>query len=85
MKLLYIEWLDAVANPAWFTESMAEDWHDTTQYTVKECGWLIKEDERGITIASRLKPDDMNTELQVGGLQFIPKPWIIKRQEIKIK
>lgn len=84
MKLIYIEWQDAVHNAEWFPKHLAEAWHDQTQYTIKECGWLVKEDERGITLACRLKPEDDNTEQQYGGLQWIPKPWIIKRKAIKL-
>lgn len=83
MKLLYIEWADAVHNAEWFPIDLAEKWHDSTQYTIKECGWLVKEDKRGITLAARYKPADQNTDAQYGGLQWIPKPWIIKRKEIK--
>jgi len=84
MKLLYIEWQDAVHNAEWFPEHLATIWHESTQYTIKECGWLVKEDKRGITLASRLKPEDNNTEMQYGGLQYIPKTWILKRKEIKV-
>lgn len=84
MKLLYIEWQDAVHNAEWFTETQAHFWHESTQYTIKECGWLVKEDKKGITLACRLKPEDGNTETQLGGLQYIPKTWIIKRKEIKL-
>lgn len=84
MKLVYIEWADAVHNSEWFPEHLAEAWHDKTQYTIKECGWLVKEDRHGITLASRYKPQDELTEAQLGGLQWIPKPWIIKRKTITL-
>lgn len=84
MKLIYIEWQDAVHNAEWFTIDQAKLWHDETQYTIKECGWLVKEDKRGITLASRLKPQDNNTDLQVGGLQWIPKTWIVKRKTLSV-
>lgn len=84
MKLIYIEWADAVHNAEWFPRHLAEGWHDMTQYTIKECGWLVKEDKRGITLAGRYKPQDNLTEAQYGGLQWIPKPWIIKRKTIKL-
>ena len=83
-RLIYIEWQDAVHNAEWFHINLAEEWHDTTQYTIKECGWLVKEDKRGITLAGRYKPADNNTDEQFGGLQYIPKPWITKRKQIKL-
>ena len=84
MKLIYIEWQDAVANANWFNIEEAKSWHDMSQYTIKECGWLVKEDKRGITLAGRYKPEDTNTTEQFGNLQWIPKTWIIKRKTIKI-
>ena len=83
-KLIYIEWQDAIHNAEWFPTHLAEKWHSSTGYIIKECGWLVKEDKRGITLAVRCKPSDDYTESQLGGLQYIPKPWIIKRKVIKI-
>lgn len=85
MRLIYIEWADAVHNAEWFTKDQAEIWHDTTQYLIKECGWIVKEDKTGITLASRYKPKDNNTESQYGGLQWIPTTWIKKRKIINIQ
>lgn len=84
MKLLYIEWEDAVHNAEWFHHEMAEEWHGKDPYLIHECGWLVKEDKKGITLAGRMKPEDSNTDMQYGGLQYIPKTWIRKRKEIKI-
>ena len=84
-KLLYIEWEDAVYNAEWFTVGAAEEWHDTTEYLIKECGWLVKENKSGITIAGRYKPEDNNTDAQYGGLQYIPKTWIKTRITITPK
>jgi len=84
-KLLYIEWEDAVYNAEWFPIDLAEAWHDTTEHLIKECGWLVKEDKLGITIAGRFKAEDNNTVAQYGGLQYIPKTWIHKRQIITPK
>lgn len=84
MKLLYIEWQDAIHNAEWFPINLAEKWHDTTSYVIKECGWLVKEDKRGITLACRYKPADEFTDAQFGGLQYIPKQWILKRKTIQV-
>ena len=83
MKLIYIEWEDAVHNAEWFSIDQAEHWHDATSFYIKECGWVVKEDKRGITLASRYKTEDL-MESQYGGLQYIPKTWIRKRKNIKI-
>ena len=84
-KLLYIEWEDAVANAGWFSVDLAEAWHDSTKHLIKECGWLVKEDKLGMTIAGRYKPADNNTDAQYGGLQYIPKTWIHRRLTITPK
>jgi hypothetical protein len=83
-KLIYIEWEDAVHNAEWFAFDLAEAWHDQTQHLIRECGWLVKEDKRGITLAGRFKPADNNTDEQFGGLQWIPKTWIHIKKEIKL-
>lgn len=82
MKLIYIEWNDAIHNAEWFPLDLAKKWHESTNWTVKECGWLVKEDRKGITLASRFKPEDGNMNAQFGGLQYIPKPWIVRRKTL---
>lgn len=84
MKLIYIEWVDAISNADWFLEEEAKEWHEKSDWIVRQCGWLVKEDKLGITIAGRYKKADEYTDFQLGGLQFIPKGWIKKREDIKI-
>jgi hypothetical protein len=84
MKLIYLEWQDAIHNANWFEKDLAEEWHNATQFLIKECGWLVKEDKKGITLACRYKVEDNHTVEQFGGLQYIPKTWVKKRKEIKI-
>lgn len=82
MKLVYVEWADAVHNAEWFTDTQANHWHDGTDWIVRECGWLVKEDKKGITLACRWKQADEYSDPQIGGLQFIPTPWIRKRRDL---
>ena len=84
MKLVYIEWEDACSNPKWFDLHNAMLWHDDKRkHVIREVGWIIKEDKRGITLAMRWNPENDNSDDQFGSLQYIPKPWIIKRKTIK--
>lgn len=83
-KLIYIEWLDAIANPNWFDADMAEQWIKDSKMVIKQAGWLIKETKQYICIAGAYKKEDENTSEQYNLLQKIPKPWIIKRKEIKL-
>lgn len=79
--LLYIEWCDAVANPNWFTEDEVIEWCNTgSEWVIRQCGLLVKETPKYICLASRLKEEDGNTEKQYGGIQKIPKTWILKRK-----
>lgn len=84
MKLIYIEWMDAVANPNWFEKDMAEHWMDESKMIIKQAGWLIKETKEYICLAGAYKVEDENTSEQYNLLQKIPKPWIIKRKEIAL-
>lgn len=79
MKLIYIEWEDACHNSEWFSEKQAQYWHkEQGKFLIKESGWLVAEDSRAITLASRWAPENGN----LGGLQRIPKTWIRKRKII---
>ena len=66
MKLIYIEWIDAIHNAEWFTTTQADLWHSKSDWIVKECGWLVKEDKYGLTLANRFKVADEYTDAQVG-------------------
>jgi len=87
LNLIYIEWQDAVSNSTWFSLEGAIKWHDERILSVHQTGYVIKEDARGITLAGRYTPED--TEEQYGQLQYIPKPWILRRinlnKAIKLK
>lgn len=83
MKLVYIEWCDAVASGLdWSTIDIAEEWADKTEWVVKECGWIVKETKEYIAIASAWKTEDEYTEEQFKHLMKIPKTWILKRIDL---
>lgn len=82
MKLLYIEWVDAIANPNWFDKQMAEEWAESSEWLIKQCGWLVKETKSYICIAGAHKQEDTNTVEQFNLLQKIPKAWIYKQTDI---
>ena len=86
MKLVYIEWQDACSNSAWFHLEEARKWHDYhPKFIVRNIGWIMKEDKKGITLASRWNADNHNSaDGRYGLLQYIPKTWIIKRKTLKI-
>jgi len=83
MRLLYIEWCDAVAGGnEWATRELVDNWGKSSDWVVRECGWLIEETKEYIVIASCWKPEDELTEEQFKHLMKIPKTWIRKRKFI---
>ena len=43
MKLIYIEWCDAITNPNWMDKDQAESWAEKSEWIIREAGGLIKE------------------------------------------
>lgn len=84
MKLVYVKWQDACSNSAWHTKSGMEEWFKKQDYIVEQVGWLAFENKRYIGIICRKTNEDTN-EAEYGMLQKIPKTWIIKKTELKIK
>lgn len=85
MKLIYIEWCDAVASGTeWSSSQVVKEWGEKTTWIVKECGWVVEENKDYIVIASCWKEADELMDEQFKHLMKIPKPWIVKRKEIKL-
>ena len=88
MKLIYIEWADAVSphEGAWKTEEEAIEWGLEDDFWCSDVGWLLKETKDCIVIASRRSITQTGEEklIQYGGLFRIPKPWIRKRKILKL-
>ena len=86
MKLVYIEWADALANssPVWMTLDEIEEWEKASDCFVSEVGYIVKEDEHIIVLASRKQTISGQYEPQFGQLQKIPRTWVRKRKTIKI-
>lgn len=86
MKLIYLEWCDAVASGnEWSTRQVVEEWGKKTDWVVKECGWVIEETKKYIVIASLWKEEDELTDEQFKHLMKIPKTWILKRIDLTSK
>jgi len=83
MKLIYIEWCDALTNPNWFEKQEALDWAEDEEYgnwIVREVGWLLKDSKEMIVIASGWN----KYEDKFVNLHKIPKTWIRKRKILKV-
>ena len=81
MKLVYLEWGDAISNTGWMSKEDALEWGEEQHWLVKNVGWLLKETKDYILLAA--KYSDGSGEY--GLLHKIPKTWIKRREAISIK
>lgn len=71
--VIYVEWVDAVADAGWATNPKAE---------IHPCvtvGFLVDESKDALCIASTLSMNDTNARMH------IPKAWVKKRRRIVIE
>jgi hypothetical protein len=64
-KLMYVEWVDAVADVGWDYEVEA-----TKISLIQSVGWLVKENKDEIVLAADYSEGDTNRRMA------IPKSWI---------
>jgi hypothetical protein len=72
-QLVYIEWVDAVADV---------EWEDNVKAEIHPCqsvGWVISETEDAVCIANTVSMEMSNARMH------IPKAWIKNRKVIKIE
>jgi hypothetical protein len=78
--LIYIEWCDAIeSNEGWQDINVIKYWAKTSDWIVKECGFLIEETKEYIVFASRIGNYHDDNEPKFGGINKIPNTWIKKR------
>lgn len=80
-RLVYLQWIDTTVHPdTWVDEEDALKWAEKDIFMVEDVGWVIKETEDYILIASsRTKDDD---DVQYGHVSRIPIPWIMRKVTI---
>lgn len=71
--IIYIEWVDAVADNGWASGAKAE------VHECKTVGFLIDETDHAVCIASTVSMSDTNARMH------IPKAWIKNRRKISIE
>lgn len=54
-KLIYIEWADAYTCDDWKTLDECFDWANDYKWIVKSVGWVLKETDKYILLASKKK------------------------------
>ena len=83
LPLLYLEWVDAVADPEnnWKDPDGTDEFFDRKDNMVRETGFLWHEDDDFVCLISKWMPSD-DVPITAGRTK-IPKRWILKRQKIK--
>jgi len=78
-----IWWMDAIANAEWFRPNQIEEWVEDIANPIKQVGYVLRKDNDCVVFASRIHADKDDNIFSIGGLQWIPKAWIVKMIEIK--
>jgi len=80
--LIYLEWCDAMNNQnTWLSCDDAIRWAEANNWIISEVGFLLKETDEYILIASKKNLYD-NDAPEVGGIVKIPSTWIKKRIDL---
>jgi len=77
-----VHWMDAIANSDWFASWQIPEWVKLNACPIKQIGYVLRNDSECIVLASRVHEDIDGDIYKFGGLQWIPKPWIIEMIEI---
>jgi hypothetical protein len=86
LKAAYIEWIDTIADPenGWKDTEMTGEFFDRQDNIVRQVGFIFHEDEDFIGLVSGYMPSDEEVPIYMMRIK-IPKKWILKRKNIKIK
>jgi len=81
--LVKLGWADASeAADTWFTIDQALEWAQDDDWIVHQVGWILKETDDFLLLASRYNDPSGGREGTFAGVFKIPKPWIKYRIEI---
>lgn len=80
--IVYVEWDDAVSAPAGWIDDFYE-WKETSDFIIKEVGFLLEENKKEVFLAGFIKDEDANTVERHGNVRRIPKGWIRKKILLK--
>lgn len=84
MKAIYIEWADAFSNyESWVELEDAKEWADNEDWIVKQVGFVLKETDEYLLLATKLNPHkNTGDTTNVSGVFKLPKTWIRKRIDL---
>lgn len=80
--LTCVEWVDATNIAIWQDLKEAVKWATTHDFTVRNVGYLIHEDDDCVVLAARFSPDGDDT--QVGLFERLPKGMIVRRWRLEV-
>jgi len=82
MKLIYIEWCDAISREEpWVDAETVIKWADNEDWLVEQVGFLIKETKEYLLIAGKKSSYDKDNP-EYGAILKIPLTWIRKRIDL---
>jgi hypothetical protein len=82
MKVVYLEWQDAIGNSGWFTKDKLDS--VKVPYMLHEVGFLIEETKESIIFATTYHPagNGDNEVEQWANLHIIPTTWLRNRIDL---
>lgn len=82
MKLVYLEWCDAIGKDGWHSLEEAKNWGKEGVWRISQVGWIIEETDEYLLLSGN--HSNVEGSDSFGQLIKIPKTWIRKRKIIKI-
>ncbi|MFE9234786.1 hypothetical protein [Cellulosimicrobium funkei] len=81
-RLELIEWEDATNIPTWQDVDDVVEWATGRDFTVRNVGYVIHEDEHCVVLAARYSPGDGSPGdgVSVGLFERLPKGMIVRRR-----
>lgn len=77
--LVYLEWKDHCMHGNWADD--VDDFHGPAH--VRTVGWILKEDDEGVTVAQSINTGDEDAQHNPGNLIYLLKSCIVKRTKIE--
>ena len=84
MKLVYIEWEDAVGRNNWMNKDDMKAWIKDGRCFVHSVGWVMEETDKYIVLSGQKSPESKYGDELFAMTERIPKAWIRKRKIIKL-
>ena len=87
MKLIYLEWEDAIqmitpSGAAWHSGEEVTKWEKLEDHIICEVGFLFKETKRHIVLITKIVKESPDWQETYGSIHKIPKTWIRKRIDL---